>query len=414
MTSSKEGNSRRLKRLGSEKSITAGKMSIVSQGHRTESNRSIMGKPLEPGEVAYRRGSASPRRLIRRMAIIILALLITCTVEAGVQQAPIVLENAHVRYTISSDGRNLRFIDRATGTDYLKHDAPSSCALVRRDGKEYPATFASFANGRLIIRFDEAGAEAVLLVEPRNSYIRLTVESVTGEKIDSLVFLNIPLALKGRPEEPFGSCAFSLNLITRVDQLPALQTELRASCYRKFGITRAKAAIIGMPMEKIIPALKEVLTDADEMPHCTVAGPWAHDVSFNHGSYLFNFGTLTESTVDDWIDMARNLGVTQIDNHGGSAAFFRFGDFVLNSEKWPDGWEAYRRIVKRLHNAGIGSIFHTYGFFIDKQSKYVTPVPDSRLDAFRTFTLSEAVSPDATRNPGERVHEGHKHGYRIL
>src|SRR5439155_15346337 len=36
-------------------------------------------------------------------------------------------------------------------------------------------------------------------------------------------------------------------------------------------------------------------------------------------------------------------------------------------------------------------VLHTYAFFIDKHSKYVTPVPDGRLDAFRTFTLAEAI-----------------------
>ena len=41
---------------------------------------------------------------------------------------------------------------------------------------------------------------------------------------------------------------------------------------------------------------------------------------------------------------------------------------------------------------GIGSIFHTYAFFIDKRSRYVSPVPDSRLDAFRVFTLGKALS----------------------
>jgi hypothetical protein len=112
------------------------------------------------------------------------------------------------------------------------------------------------------------------------------------------------------------------------------------------------------------------------------------------GSYLFNFGSLTESNVDEWIAMARKPGVTQIDNHGGGS-FFRFGDFVLDGKKWPGGWDSYRRIVKRLHDAGIGSIFHTYAFFIGKQSKYVRPVPDARLDAFRTFTLAEDISADA-------------------
>ncbi len=150
------------------------------------------------------------------------------------------------------------------------------------------------------------------------------------------------------------------------------------------------------------------------MPLCPVAGPWAREMPFNHGSYLFNFGTLTEANVDEWIEMAKSLGVTQIDNHGGSAAFFRFGDFALNREKWPEGWETYRRIVARLHDAGIGSIFHTYAFFIDKQSKYVTPVPDPRLDAFRTFTLAETGRRRRHRDRGERIHRGHDHGHRLL
>jgi hypothetical protein len=41
----------------------------------------------------------------------------------------------------------------------------------------------------------------------------------------SLLSLNVPLTLKGKPEESFGACALSLKLITRVDQLPALQID---------------------------------------------------------------------------------------------------------------------------------------------------------------------------------------------
>ena len=119
------------------------------------------------------------------------------------------------------------------------------------------------------------GIEVVLRVEPQPSYLRLTVEAVRGGEIDSLVFLNVPLTLRGRPDEPFGACAMSLNLITRVDQLPALQTELRAACEKKFGLVGATAAIVGMPMSRMLPALQEVLSEADEMPLCKVGGPWA-------------------------------------------------------------------------------------------------------------------------------------------
>ena len=319
-------------------------------------------------------------------------------VATGDSPPAVVLENAQFRYSISSDGRSLGFVDRAAGVDYLKPGGAVPCALVRRAGREFPATGAALVGDRLTLKFTGAEVEAVLRVEPRRSYLRFTVEGIRGGEIDSLVFLNVPLTLRGRPDEPFGACAMSLNLITRVDQLPALQTELRAACEKKFGLLGAKAAILGMPMGRMLPALQEVLSEADEMPLCKVGGPWAREVPFNHGSYLFNFGSLVETNVADWIAMARSLGFTQIDNHGGGG-FFRFGDFELDRSKWPDGWESWRRIVARLHDAGLGAIFHTYAFFIDKRSRYVTPVPDRRLDAFRTFTLAADVSADATEIP---------------
>ena len=327
--------------------------------------------------------------------LFLFGLWVACLPQAARAQTPVVFENAHVRYTISAAGKNLGFVDRASGTDYLQPGPPSPCAWVRRGDKQYPASSAVLNEGRLTLQFGEADATAVLKVEPRPDFLRLTVASIQGAELESLVFLNIPLTLKATPNEAFGACAFSLNLATRVDALPALQSELRASCHRKFGMIGAKAAIVGRPMKDLLPALKAVLTEADEMPLCQVAGPWAAEVPFNHGSYLFNFGSLTETNVEDWIGMVKDLGFTQIDNHGGSADFFRFGDFALNRQKWPEGWETYRRIVARLHAAGIGSIFHTYAFFIDKHSKYVTPVPDPRLDAFRTFTLAEEIAPDA-------------------
>jgi len=327
----------------------------------------------------------------------LVALLIHLAASIPLAQSQIVLQNAHVRYTISHEGRSLGFVDRATGVDYLKPGA-GPCALVRRGGMEFPVTSAEMTNGRLSLKFAAGSVEIALRVEPRASYLRLMVESVGGDGVDSLVFLKVPLTIRGGPDEAFGACAFSLNLITRVDQLPVLQTELRASCERKFGMVGAEVAIVGMPMNGMLPALKEVLSEADEMPLCKVGGPWAREVPFNHGSYLFNFGSLVETNTEDWISMARSLGFTQIDNHGGGA-FFRFGDFELNRAKWPDGWDTWRRIVARLHDADIGSIFHTYAFFIDKQSRYVTPVPDGRLDAFRCFTLAADIGPDATDIP---------------
>jgi len=138
---------------------------------------------------------------------IVLGILAVYSSATIAQQAPIVLENPHVRYTISAEGKNLAFVDRATGVDYLKHDAPSVCALARCKGVEYPITSARSANGQLSIEFGQAKAKVVLHIESRDSCIQLTVDSVSGDNIESIDFLNVPLTLQGRPAEPFGACA---------------------------------------------------------------------------------------------------------------------------------------------------------------------------------------------------------------
>lgn len=306
-----------------------------------------------------------------------------------------VMENALFRYVIATNAVNERFQDRVGGKDYLRTDPPSSCALIRSRGVTQEATAAVFADGRLALRFGATGVDAVLKVDTHPFGLVFTVESVSGPEVESLTFLNVPLVLSATPSDAFGACALSLNLQTRVDALPALQRELRASGERKFGLVGARAAIVAAPMSRMLVELQATLTEVSELPICKVAGPWARETPFNRGSYLFNFGTLYETNVAHWIERMKVLGFTQVDHHGGGS-FFRFGDLEMNRQHWPKGWDSFAPLVGQLHRAGIGSILHTYAFFIDKQSKYVTPVPDSRLDAFRSFSLAEPLAADAS------------------
>jgi hypothetical protein len=309
----------------------------------------------------------------------------------------IVLKTAQFQYAIDPEGKNLSFTDLATGKEYLRTNEVSRCASVRVGGQESRVASASLAEGALKLKF-ENGTAVVLLVSNLDSCLALKVESLSGPAVDALTFLHIPLTLQGKPDEPFGACALSLNLITRVDALPALQRDLTASCEKPFGLAGAKVAIVAAPVARMLEQLQQTLLQGSELPVCKVAGPWAAQTAFTHGSYLFNFGTLTETNVQDWINMTKTVGFTQIDSHGGGA-FFKFGDMELNRQKWPDGWDSWKRIASRLHGAGIGAIFHTYAFFIDKGAKYVTPVPDPRLDAFRSFTLTQPIDAESTELP---------------
>ncbi|MEI6750609.1 MAG: hypothetical protein WCM93_15740, partial [Bacteroidota bacterium] len=223
--------------------------------------------------------------------------------------------------------------------------------------------------------------------------------SITGT-VESLTFLNVPLTLEGMPYEPFAACALSMNLFTHVRQIPALQTHLWATCYKRFKLEGAEVTLLGVPQQKILPLIRDVMSHAKDIPHSDKGGAWAQQSKEGYGSFLINFGTLTEGTVNEWIKMCRSLGFNQIDNHGGSEffkeGFFRFGDFELNRDIWPDGWETFKHINSRLHDAGISSLFHTYAFFIEKNCKYVTPVPSEDLAYFSSFTLVEPLKESDT------------------
>ncbi len=317
----------------------------------------------------------------------------------------VVIENKYFVYEISEDGRNLHFIDKLTGTDYLNNDSVTMCATLISAGTEYNVSDVSLKGRKLVFKFEGSGTTVGLSITKKKEYVTIKVESVEGPA-DALTFINVPLTLEGMPYEPFAGCILSMNLFTRVRELPALQSKLRATCYKHFGIKGAEATIIGIPAEQILPVIRTVMTNAGDIPYSDKGGAWALMQKEGYGSYLMNFGTLTEESVDEWISMCRSLGFNQIDNHGGGD-FFRFGDFELNLEKWPEGWQTYKKINDRLHESGISSIFHTYAFFIDKNTKYVTPVPREDLGYFNSFTLAEPLRSGSTEiivnEPTEKI-----------
>ncbi len=335
----------------------------------------------------------------RRLPYIIISLLLLLGAQPNCNaddSQSIILENSLFRYVIGTNGWNQAFIDLATGTNYSRTDSSAPCAIAWKSGQSHVATSARRQDGRILIRFDKLDTELSLKAVVHPTFVVFSVESVTGEQPDKVWFINVLLNVEGKPGEAFGGCALALNLKTRVDALPALQRDLRATAEQDLGLAGARAALVAGPLPRVLPAIQEALAAASELPLCKVAGPWAAQQPGSRASYLFNFGALTLSNLTEWIATVQSLGFSQIEHHGGGN-FFRFGDFQLNQQAWPGGWGTWEKeVLPRLRKAGIASVFHTYAFFIDKRSKYVSPVPDPRLDAFRAFTLAAPMAAEAT------------------
>ncbi len=328
---------------------------------------------------------------IKSFFLFLSIIFISCTLQPTKK---IVIENENFRYEVDHTGKNLYFIDKKSGIDYLNDDTVSHCASVKHEGKEFKVTSVAFDGEIMKLDFGETGVSAELLVTKAKDHINFKVKTVTGNPW-SMTFMNVPLKLEGMSYEPFGACLLALNLNTHVIQLPVFQTLMKATCYARLGMEGAEISMLGLPQEMMLPTVRNVVKDAADIPFSDQGGAWAQMAKEGFGSYLMHSGgQLTEETADEWIESCKSLGFNQIDNHGGGA-FFKFGSFELNKEKYPDGWESFRRINEKLHNAGISSILHTYSFFIDKNSNIVAPVPDEGLGYFKSFTLAAPVDAGA-------------------
>ncbi|MFA6243285.1 MAG: hypothetical protein WC655_20270 [Candidatus Hydrogenedentales bacterium] len=336
----------------------------------------------------------------REKCVLIAAALALCfcgVVSHAQDAAPIVIENDLVRYEIGADGINLRLLDKASGTDYLQHDPVSRVASAMIKGARVEATAATFADNRLVLTFGDSGVKATLAVTQEKHYWVFAVAAVEGEGLEELVFSNIGLTVKGTLDEPFTGCALAMNLQTNVAEIPGPNARMIATCYPRFGLVGAKVSVIACPTAQLRDIMKEAVSAGDEIPRSNIGGPWALDSEGNRGSYLFDFGSCTEKTVDSWIALVKQLGLNQIDFHTGSS--LRFGDCMPNPDLFPNGRASVKAVIDKLHEAGIMAGLHTYAFFIAKNTPYVTPIPDPRLGKFTSFTLSEPIAADAASVP---------------
>ncbi len=319
------------------------------------------------------------------------------------QEAPTVYStaNEYVRLTLRADGCWGQLTDLRTGHDYCARVAPPVAAHVRVGDRDCPAVAAERDGQRLVLRFAETDARATLTVTTHPHHFVIEVCATEGDGVESLTLLDLPTTLTGAPEDPLSVCALALNLQTRVPELPRPVARPTALCYHRFGMVGARVALVVCPSEQLRTVLQEVVRKSVELPFSTIGGPWAQDYAVNRGSYLFDFGDLNEQTVDDWIKLARQLGIGQIDFHGGRS--FRFGDCRPNPDIFPQGVASLKAVVDRLHAAGIKAGLHTYAFFLAKDTPWVTPVPDPRLGKDAAYTLAEPLTAEATLVP---VREG--------
>lgn len=299
----------------------------------------------------------------------------------------ITLETKTFAWQIDATGCTRSFTAVGSGQNIVDAmAAPAPICRLERDGGEIPPAGAAFQNGQLIVDFPDA-APVRLNVEIHGQHLVLRVASAP-DACSRLVFLDVPLRQGAAAADDFAACAVALNLQTRVDELPGPQMRLTAQCYRRFGLAGAAAAVAAAPFHQLRDVLKTVVNQAPDLPKSPRGGPWAMDARENYTSYLF--GVATEDTVDEWIELCRDFGMDQL--HFCGRQGFRYGDYLPDPEAFPSGMAGARKVVDRLHRAGIMAGLHTLSFSIRQNTPYVAPVPDKRLAREASYTLAAPLT----------------------
>ena len=329
------------------------------------------------------------------LAVIVATAATRLQAQAG---RPVELENQYLKYVIAANGSNSAFMDKQSGTDYCDHQRSSKFARLRKSGKVFEASQVTHADGQLNIQFGASGVTAAIGVTSEQRYFTFEVLSVSDAAVEELVFLDVPLRSPGTLADPFQGCTLALNLRAEVIDLPGPSRHLQASCFPRPGFAGGKVAILGCPQGELRNVMKEAVRAAKNLPPTDRGGPWALDSTANRGSYLIDYpGSISETNVDKWIATAKGIGAKQIDFHTGHT--LRFGDLEPDPALYPQGLGSLKAVIDKLHAAGIAAGLHTYAFYIAKNSKWVTPVPDQRLGKDATFTLAAALTETNTTVP---------------
>lgn len=330
--------------------------------------------------------------IVRSIVVLTFNAILRAQLQAEVADE-IVFATPPLKYVIGKDGANRHFVDQRSGTDHYPTNATSYFATINKDGRQYPGAVTEERDGELSLQFGDSGSTALIGVARRDGYLTFEVLALSNAPgITDLSLLNLKLDLKGEPGEPFAATAVDLNIHTFNSTIPGFNNRLHVYCNPRDGFLGAKVAVIGCAGAELQTTLKQVIRDHPQLPQTDLGGPWAMDAPITRGSYLIEMGRVNETNVAAWIEVARKIGARQIDLHCGKT--LRFGDLEPDRKIYPNGFAGVKEVIRRLHEAGLDVGLHTYAFYLAKESKWVSPVPDPRLGKHKVFTLAQPL--DAT------------------
>lgn len=301
----------------------------------------------------------------------------------------LVLENKVARILIDESLRVVSIVDKKHGKENCADIKPFMALKV--GGKIFHPSSWAFSKkyGELNVEFGQAKVRAKIKTKER--YFVIKISNFVGDA-DEITFSTLCVkpskyvsGMVGMiADDEFGICIRALNLQTNIAIFGKPAT-ISATCYKKYGFVGAGIALVAAPKQQIRDILKEVVRNED-IVWSKLGGPFALDANENKLSYIF--ANVSERNVDDWIAVAKMSGIGIIHFIGWESSY---GHYEPRKDLFPNGMLGLKKVVEKIHKAGLKAGLHTLTGFISPHDPYVTPIPDKRLAKRKTFTLAKEI-----------------------
>ena len=339
----------------------------------------------------------------------------------------VTIENRQMRLVIASDGIARSLVFKPTNTECLIQEkrVPVSTITEPRPYQNevklaYPnkrTTFKSNAvrkeGDKLIIGYELIPWEATVGVKIAEDYIAFSLEAfnltedygivMTEPPISEMWFLRLPVRERGHWGDWLNVIwddEVAVNVLAAGPCANADSEEgegyriLQAGTDKEVKLTGVTAALITCARDELLDKVATVEGDYG-LPHGVASR--RHDLYT--ASYYWT-SAVNPTNVDEHIKYARMGGFRLMNIYYPafleSRGYRLIGNYDVYRPEYPNGKADLRAMLARIKEAGITPGCHFLHSHIGRDSRYVTPVPDHRLNLLRIFTLARPLGETDT------------------
>ncbi len=339
----------------------------------------------------------------------------------------VILENAQVRLTIAGDGTARSLVYKPTGTECLAPNrrVPISTITEPRPYQNevklaYPnrrTTFSSCSvrqeGDRLIIGYELIPWAATVRVKITDDYLAFTLEAfhltepygitMTEPPIAEMWFLRLPVRELGHWGDWLNVIWNEQVAVNVLAAEPATNADseagdgyriLQAGTDVQVQLTGVAAALITCATPDLLDRIAAV-----ERDYGLPSGVASRRRELYTASYYWT-ASVTPANVDEHIHYARLGGFRLMSIYYPafleSRGYKLIGNYDGYRPEYPNGRADLRAMLGRIKAAGITPGCHFLHSHIGRESRYVTPVPDRRLNLLRIFTLARRLGETDT------------------